>query len=164
VEAFSVVDVSKAAEYVGAISEKLRHRGSFAKAIIETPVASRKLSSPGLSKEHLEQGRINIHVYKQYIVAASKAGFFFFLLTTILQQAASVFANLTLRSWGEHNRETGDNSGMLKYLIIYGLFSLFSTILGGVSAILMWVLCALRSARRLHDGVSPCSPCIVFKC
>jgi hypothetical protein len=161
-EAFSAVDVSKAAEYAGAISEKLRHRASFAKAKIAVPVLSRKLSSTGLSKEHSEQGRIKVDVYKQYIVAASKAGFFFFLLTTILQQAASVLANFTLRSWGEHNREMGNNSGMLKYLIIYGLFSFSSTILGGVSAILMWVLCALRSARQLHDNVSSCSLCIWY--
>lgn len=80
----------------------------------------------------------------------------FFLLTTVLQQAASVLASLTLRSWGEHNREVGSNRGMMKYLIIYGLFSLSSTILGGISAILMWVYCALRSARRLHDGVRSC--------
>lgn len=152
-EAFAVVDGSTEAEYATAISEKLRHRASFAKARIATPVTSQKLPSSGLSKEHLEQGRIKVDVYKRYIVAASKAGFFFFLLTTILQQAASVFANLTLRSLGEHNREMGNNSGMLKYLIIYGLFSFSSTILGGVSAILMWVLCGLRSARRLHDGM-----------
>lgn len=162
-EAFAVVDGSTEAEYATAISEKLRHRASFAKARIATPVTSQKLPSSGLSKEHLEQGRIKVDVYKRYIVAASKAGFFFFLLTTILQQAASVFANLTLRSLGEHNREMGNNSGMLKYLIIYGLFSFSSTILGGVSAILMWVLCGLRSARRLHDGVGSCLPSICFR-
>jgi hypothetical protein len=150
----SAVDVSKAAEYAGAISEKLRHRASFVKAKIAYHIPSRKPPSTGLSREHTEQGRVKVDVYKQYIAAASKTGFFFFLSATILQQAATVFANFTLRSWGEHNREMGDNSGMLKYLIVYGLFSFSSTIMGGVSAILMWVLCALRSARRLHDGVS----------
>ena len=161
-EACPAVDVTKVTEYVDAISEKLRHRASFGKAKLVTSVPSRKLPSAGLSKEHLEQGRIKVDVYKRYVAAASKTGFFFFLLTTILQQAVSVLANLTLRSWGEHNGETGNNSGMLKYLVIYGLFSFTSTILGGISAILMWVLCALRSARQLHDGVSSCSPCIWF--
>lgn len=152
-DTFSAVDISKEVEYSSAISEKLRSRASFTKARLAAPVPPRSLSSTGLSKEHSEQGRIKEDVYRQYIVAASKAGFFFFLLTTVLQQAASVFANLTLRSWGEHNREMGNNSGMLQYLIIYGLFSFSSTMLGGISAILMWVLCGLRSARRLHDSV-----------
>ena len=148
------VDVTKVAEYVDVISEKLRRRASFGKAKLATSIPSQKLSSTG-TKEHSEQGRIKVDVYKRYIGAASTAGFFFFVFTTILQQAASVLGNLTLRSWGEHNGETGNNSGMLKYLVIYGLFSFSSTVLGGVSAILMWVLCALRSARQLHDGVSP---------
>jgi len=141
----------------------LRHPEGFTKAKIATPHPSRAPPSTELSKEHSEQGRIKVEVYKQYVVAASKEGFLFFLVATILQQAASVFANLTLRNWGEHNREMGDNSGMAGYLIIYGLFSFSSTILGGISAILMWVLCALRSARRLHDGVSS-STCIRPKC
>lgn len=96
---------------------------------------------------------MKIEVYKQYIQAASKAGFAFFLFATVSQQAASVLATLTLRYWGEHNREVGDNSGMFKYLLVYGLFSLSSSLLGALSAIAMWVFCALRSSRRLHDAV-----------
>ncbi|KAG5642913.1 hypothetical protein DXG03_001884 [Asterophora parasitica] len=136
----------------GALIEKLRHRTSFAKARIAVVGRSQEPSA-GLSKEHTEQGRVKVNVYRQYIQAASSVGFSFFLLTTILQQAASIFANLTLRSWGQHNQDAGSNSGMFKYLIIYGVFSFSSTILGGVSSVLIWVLCALRSARRLHDGM-----------
>ncbi|KAG6889968.1 hypothetical protein C0992_003448 [Termitomyces sp. T32_za158] len=138
--------------YAASISEKLRHRTSFAKARIAKPGPTREAESTGLSKEHQEQGRVKVHVYKQYIEAASKAGFSFFLLTTILQQAASVLANFTLRDWGEHNREAGSNKGMFQYLLIYGIFSFSSTLLGGLSSVLIWVLCALRSAKRLHDG------------
>jgi hypothetical protein len=72
---------------------------------------------------------------------------------TIAQQAMTLFGNLALRSWGEHNQETGDNSGMFKYLLIYGLFSLSATLLGGISNVIMWILCSLRSSKRLHDSV-----------
>ncbi|KAF9457511.1 multidrug resistance-associated ABC transporter [Collybia nuda] len=153
IETLGAVDPYQTEEHATALSEKLRHRASFAKAKIAQPTPSRAISSTGLSKEHSERGQVKKHVYRQYIEAASKAGFSFFLLTTVLQQAASVFANLTLRSWGEHNREMGANRGVMKYLVIYGLFSFSATILGGASAVLMWVLCALRSARRLHDGM-----------
>ncbi|KAG5338421.1 hypothetical protein C0989_007305, partial [Termitomyces sp. Mn162] len=139
--------------YAGSISEKLRHRTSFTKARIAKLGPTREVGSTGLSMEHREQGRVKVHVYKQYVEAASKTGFFFFLLTTVLQQAASVLANFTLRDWGEHNREVGSNKGMLQYLVIYGVFSFSSTLLGGLSSVLIWVLCALRSAKRLHDGM-----------
>lgn len=135
------------------MSEKLRHRQSFEKARLTSSIPTRK-ATQGLSKEHQEQGRVKTEVYKQYIQAASKAGFVFFLFTTVAQQAASVLATLTLRYWGEHNREVGENSGMFKYLLVYGLFSLSSSLLGALSAITMWVYCALRSARRLHDSVN----------
>ena len=96
---------------------------------------------------------MKMDVYKQYVYAASKIGFILFLFTTVAQQATSIFATLTLRYWGEHNRELGNNSGMFKYLLVYGLFSLSSSIFGAISAIIMWVYCALRSARHLHDSV-----------
>jgi len=140
-------------QYAGVIFEKTRERVSFTEARVAKQPSRKASSSTGLTKEHTEQGRVKLNVYKQYIEAASKTGFIFFLLLTVLQQAASVAANLTLRDWGEHNREVGANRGMMKYLIIYGSFSLSSTLLSGLSSILIWVYCGLRSARRLHDGV-----------
>ncbi|KXN89408.1 Metal resistance protein YCF1 [Leucoagaricus sp. SymC.cos] len=134
------------------ISEKLRERSSFSKPRIVPPTLIQLSSAgKGLSVEHQEQGKVKTHVYKEYIKAASVMGFIFFLLTIIAQQATSVFATFTLRYWGEHNREQGNNDGMFKYLFLYGMFSLSSCLLGAVSSILMWVYCALRSARRLHD-------------
>ena len=145
-------DTGKESEYAATLVEKLRHRSSFQKARKIAEVATHKPTG-GLSKEHREQGRVKIEVYKQYIQAASKAGFAFFLVTTIAQQAASVLATLTLRYWGEHNRAAGNNAGMFNYLLVYGCFSLSSSLLGAISAITMWVYCALRSARYLHDSV-----------
>ncbi|KAK0457645.1 P-loop containing nucleoside triphosphate hydrolase protein [Desarmillaria tabescens] len=135
------------------LSEKLRDRSSFSKAVIAKPSPIRSPESTGLSKEHMEQGRVKTHVYAEYIRAASKTGFSLFLAAIVAQQASSVLGNLVLRSWGEHNREIGSNAGMLKYLIIYGAVSLSSILLGGAAAILMWVLCSLRSAKRLHDAM-----------
>ncbi|KAJ7180495.1 multidrug resistance-associated ABC transporter [Mycena filopes] len=146
-------DGDKSPEYAAAISEKLRHRTSYPKAVIAPPKPVRAANAAGLSQEHREQGRVKRRVYVQYLEAASKAGFVVYLATTVGQQAMTLFGNLALRSWGEHNREMGDNSGMFKYLLIYGMFSLSSTILGGISSVVMWVLCSLRSSKRLHDSM-----------
>ena len=136
-------------ELTAVITEKLQHKESFQKARI----SSSNVPSTDLIKEHQEQGSVKMEVYKQYIYAASKVGFILFMLIISGQEATSVLGTLTLRYWGEHNQEIGNNSNKFKYLLIYGLFSLSSSILGGVAAIIMWVYCALRSARHLHDSV-----------
>lgn len=92
-------------------------------------------------------------VYKEYVRAASSTGFAIFLLASILQQAAAVLGNVILRAWGEHNRKSGRNSEMGKYLLAYGLSSLGSTLFGAISAILLWLLVSIRTARFLHDSV-----------
>ncbi|KAJ7245130.1 multidrug resistance-associated ABC transporter [Mycena haematopus] len=143
----------KGSEVTGALSEKLRHRTSYPKAVLAPPKPVRVANSTGLSQEHREQGRVKGRVYFQYIEAASKIGFAVYLLAIISQQVANLLGNLALRSWGEHNHAAGDNSSMLKYLLIYGLCSLSSTLLGGTSNIVMWILCSLRSSKRLHDSM-----------
>lgn len=140
-------------DHVSNLSEKLRHRQSFQRARIAPPPVGQPIST-GLTKEHKEQGKVKVEVYRQYIQAASKIGFTLFLIATVAQQGASVLATITLKYWGEHNREVGSNDGMFKYLLVYGAFSLSATLLGAMSAIIMWVFCALRSSKRLHDGVS----------
>lgn len=129
----------KTAEYAGALSEKLRHRASYPKAVLAPPKPVRAANSVGLSQEHKETGRVKWRVYSEYIEAASKAGFIVYLLASLAQQAMTLLGNLTLRSWGEHNREMGDNSGMFKYLLVYGIFSLSSVLLGGGSYVVMWI-------------------------
>jgi len=148
--------ILKLEDHASLLAEKLKHRNSFQKARRMT--AQFQSQSVGLSKEHQEQGQVKTSVYKQYVQAASKFGFAVFLLAIITQQATSVSATITLRYWGEHNRETGNNEGMVKYLILYGSFALSSSLLGALSAIFMWVYCALQSATRLHDSVSPLLP------
>ena len=140
-------------EHAKILSEKLHRRQSFPKAKVITSVSAH-VPDKGLQKEHKEHGRVKVDVYRQYVLAASRLGFAFFLFATVAQQAASVMATFTLRYWGEHNRETGDNSGRFKYLLVYGLFSLSSSILGALSAITLWVYCALQSSKHLHDSVS----------
>ena len=137
------------------VDEKLRRRQSFTKAVLvrSPPPRGTTSSDNGPSKEHSEQGRVKKDVYLQYIEAASKIGFALFVSAAILSQLVSVAANNTLRAWGEHNREAGSNRGVGKYLLGYGLFSLSSTLLSAAAAILIWVFCSIRSARRLHDSV-----------
>ena len=142
------------AEFTDTVTEKLKRKGSFQKArIFGASSSGLRSTASGLKKEHQEQGSVKMDVYMQYIYAASKIGFILYLFATATQQAASVLASLTLRYWGEHNQQLGNNSGMFQYLLVYGLFSFSSSILGATSAIILWVYCTVRSARQLHDSV-----------
>ena len=140
------------AKHLEDVNEKLQRKQSFTRAVLVSFLPTRTPSSDGgPPKEHSEQGRVKKDVYLQYIEAASKIGFALFVLAIVFSQVISVAANNTLRAWGEHNREEGSNRAVGKYLIEYGLFSLSSILLGAAAAILIWVFCSIRSARRLHD-------------
>lgn len=136
------------------VSEKVSRRESFKKAVLAAPPKLRDASSDGITKEHSEQGRVKMEVYSQYLHAASKKGFLLFVLATVLQQAVSVMSTVMLRLWGEHNREMGANAGLTdKYFLGYGLSNLMAIFLGACAALLIWVLCSLRSSKHLHDSM-----------
>ncbi|KAI0731222.1 metal resistance protein YCF1 [Earliella scabrosa] len=134
------------------VSKTLTRRKSYGKAMIDNNLPTHA-TSDGPTKEHSEQGRVKREVYLRYLEAASKAGFVSFVVATILQQITSLMGNNMLREWGNHNSEVGGNEGAGVYLLGYGMASLSSTILGAVAALLIWVLCSVRSARKLHDSM-----------
>ncbi|TCD67602.1 hypothetical protein EIP91_012232 [Steccherinum ochraceum] len=140
-------------EKLESVTEKLQRKKSFTKAVLSNTLPVRGVQSDGLTKEHTEQGRVKKDVYFSYIEAASKIGSVLFVITTVLVQISSLAANNTLRSWGEHNRESGDNKGLGRYLLGYGLFSLGSTLTGALSSVILWVFCSIRSSKHLHDNM-----------
>ena len=121
-------------------------------------------------KEHRERGRVKPKVYKQYIAASSVWGFSILAIFVVLQQIMTIGvyschakslvgllrllgANYVLKSWAQHNQETGRNTETGKYLTLYGLAILASSLLSFFAAAILWVWCVLRSARYLHDKV-----------
>ena len=141
-------------EEMDSAAEKVVRRTSFSKPVIAPLPPIREAMHTGLSKEHSEQGRVKKEVYLQYLRAASKVGFCVFLLVTVLGQVVSVMSTFMLRLWGESNRGSGRNAGLKNpYLLGYGFFNLMSVVLSAAAALLIWVLCSLRSSKYLHDGV-----------
>lgn len=140
-------------EKLDALDKTLIRRKSYAKAVIDDSLPTGTVSD-GPTKEHSEQGRVKREVYLRYIEAASKTGFVSFVVALLIQQIAGLLGNNMLREWGNHNTEVNGNEGAGWYLLGYGLFSLSSVLLGALASILIWVLCSVRSSRRLHDGVS----------
>ncbi|QRV89229.1 ABC transporter transmembrane region [Ceratobasidium sp. AG-Ba] len=103
--------------------------------------------------EHREQGNVKMSVYKRYFQASSIPGVAVYMLCMVLQQACAILSNVALKSWGNHNQEAGDNTGVGYYLFIYGMFALASALFSFVASVLLWVYCAIKSARSLHDAM-----------
>ena len=141
-------------EKIDHLGEKLTRKKSFGRAVL-AQVASQttKASSGGLSEEQSAQGRVKGHVYWRYLEAASKTGFAFFVLMVSLQQALQILSTFALKHWSEGNRENGENKSAMKFLWIYGILSLSSTMSSSIGSLLMLVLCSLRSSKHLHDSV-----------
>lgn len=122
-------------------------------------------------KEHREQGRVKPEVYKEYIAAGSVWGFAALAIFVVVQQIMAIgsyllafirglvgllrlsAANYVLKSWAQHNQEAGRNAETGKYLTLYGLAILASSLLSFFGAVILWVWCVVRSARYLHDKV-----------
>jgi hypothetical protein len=102
-----------------------------------------------VQKEHTEVGRVQWRVYTAYIKAASRVGFLVFIVLLLAAQAASIGASITLMKWGND----GPAANVGRYIAIYGLCVGFSALANVVSSLVLWVLCSLRSAGELHDGM-----------
>jgi ATP-binding cassette subfamily C (CFTR/MRP) protein 1 len=63
-------------------------------------------------------------------------------------------SNFALRDWGEDNERTGRNDRPAEYLMWYGIWILLATVSSFASGVLLWVFCAITSAKHLHDSVS----------
>lgn len=114
-------------------------------------MAIRDLKEDSRPKEHSEQGSVKRDVYKNYIKAASRSGVAAFLLCILLSQATSILDNLVLRYWGSLNSDTHATTGTTKYLFLYGIVGLSSSAFSVAATILLWVYCAIRCSRQLHD-------------
>lgn len=136
------------------VSEQLKRRRSYGRGKLAKPTNARSNLGEGLQKEHSETGRVKMSVYWRYIEASSRTGFALFLLAVAFAQVFSILGNFALRSWSEDNRASGENTGISRYLAVYGVFSLSSVIFSAIASTVLLLLCSLRSSKNLHDSVS----------
>ncbi len=114
--------------------------------------AIRDLKESSRPKEHSEKGKVKGKVYLDYIKAASRLGVAMFLLCILLSQATSILGNVVLRYWGSVNSKEGATSNTGKYLLAYGMVGLCSSVLSVAATVILWVYCAVRCSRELHDN------------
>lgn len=103
-------------------------------------------------KEEREVGSVKSDVYMQYIKANGYIGSAFYIITILLQQVVSIFTNVWLKNWAQHNSEDG-NSDVGYYLGIYLAFGAGTSFLIFINGMALYAFCVVRSAKLMHDGM-----------
>ncbi|CEP11799.1 hypothetical protein [Parasitella parasitica] len=104
-----------------------------------------------ITVEESAKGSVTWEVYKQYAKSCSLYGVIAALALLILSQLASVGTNLWLKHWSSKNQDHGTNNNVWFYLGIYALIGWSSTLFTMIHTLVLWVYCAIRSARVLHS-------------
>ncbi|KAI8983684.1 multi drug resistance-associated protein MRP [Pilobolus umbonatus] len=100
--------------------------------------------------EESAKGSVDWSVYKQYAKSCSIYGVIAILVLQLLAQLASIGTNLWLKTWSSDNLERGENTHIWYYLGIYALIGWSSAVFSVIQTVILWVYCAIRSARVLH--------------
>lgn len=121
---------------------------SFAKPKVEDDEHQRITEQ---KREHLEQGKVQWTVYKEYAKACNPwaLGVYFFFL--VCYSGLSVSSGFWLKHWSEHNSKTGSNENIGLYLGIYFALCIGSSLSSVLYTLVLWVGCAIYSAKRLHN-------------
>lgn len=106
-----------------------------------------------MTVEESAKGSVSNDVYKEYAKSCSFYGVIAVLILLALSQMSSIGTNLWLKHWSSENQNTGNNDRVWFYLGIYALIGCSSTLLSIIQPLILWVYCAIRSARILHANM-----------
>lgn len=106
-----------------------------------------------ITVEESARGKVSWDVYKEYAKACSIGGIMAVILSQIFSQSAQVGTSVWIKYWSSNNLEDGENKHVWLYLGVYALIGWSSTIFAFLQTMVMWVFCAIRSARFLHSSM-----------
>ncbi|TGZ81048.1 ABC transporter family protein [Ascodesmis nigricans] len=106
------------------------------------------------AKEHQEQGKVKWSVYLEYARACNWWGVGLYMVCLVASQVASVGGSLWLKKWSEVNSREGHNPEVGKYIGVYFALGVGAAALTVVQSLVMWIFCAIRAAKKLHDKMA----------
>lgn len=107
-----------------------------------------------ITKERQEQGKVKWHVYKTYIKACSPIGVATYMIMAIAAQASQVSMTYWLKYWADSNTQSDSNDNLWYFVGIYFAIGMSYILFSLISTSTLWVLCSVRSAKRMHDGMA----------
>lgn len=105
-------------------------------------------------EEKAAMGKVQLKVYKEYAKACSVPGVISFLVLMMLTTIFSISANYWLKHWSENNAKNGSNTNVYWYIAIYAVFGIGSGFFTLARTVVMWVFCAIRGSKKLHDKMA----------
>ncbi|RUS27182.1 P-loop containing nucleoside triphosphate hydrolase protein, partial [Jimgerdemannia flammicorona] len=104
-------------------------------------------------REESAKGSVDWEVYKVYMKSCSLVAVFAYIILMIMAQGLQVTSNLFLKYWSSMNQEDGNENGVWIFLGIYAAIGLGSAVLTFVHGVILWVFCAIQSAKKLHHDM-----------
>lgn len=104
--------------------------------------------------ERSAKGRVQWHVYREYINAASRLGVCVWLVFLVLTSVFAVAANYWLKHWAEHNSASGANRDAVRYIAVYAVLGLSSSLCTVARGALLWTHLAIAASTRIHDRMA----------
>lgn len=139
---------------VDSVSLRRASEASFAADEARVMAETEESEDAKARKEHLEQGKVKWEVYLEYAKACNPSGVILFLSATVASMLVSVLANVWLKHWSEVNTRYGYNPHITKYLGIYFLLGMASSVFIMAQTIVMWVFCTISGSRKLHNDMA----------
>lgn len=108
----------------------------------------------GPTAELSAKGKVKWDVYLEYIRACSVAGVIAWVFLYIIATLVSILNNYWLKRWAERNAEIGDNSEALRYISVFALLGLSTSVLNALKGILFWIFLGIRGGRIVHERMA----------
>ncbi|KAJ5176747.1 Metal resistance protein YCF1 [Penicillium canariense] len=105
-------------------------------------------------QETSQQGKVKWSVYGEYAKNSNIVAVSFYLLALVSAQTAQVFANYWLKNWTEYNEAHGGNEKVGKFIGIYLLLGLGSSLLVIFQNLILWIFCSIEASRKLHERMA----------
>lgn len=106
------------------------------------------------AKEFAEQGKVKWSVYGEYAKENNLVAVSVYMLALLAAQSAGIGGSFWLKSWSEHNEDTGTNDDIGKYIGIYFAFGIGSSLLTVVQTLILWIFCSIEASRKLHERMA----------
>lgn len=100
------------------------------------------------------KGKVKWEVYLEYARACSVAGVIAWVILYVIATFASILNNYWLKKWAEKNAEIGDNSEAIRYIGVFALLGLSTSILNSLKGILFWIFLGIRGGRVVHERMA----------
>lgn len=113
-----------------------------------TPSSDVKPPCALISSEESAKGSVTMAVYWTYAKACSLVSTAVFLGIMVVSQLLSISSNVWLENWS-----SGSQNNVALFLGVYGGLGCLFAVMVVVQVVILWVYCAIRSARTLHDSL-----------